>query len=142
MTQLKLSDVSTFIGTLFPEHDSLIFENAIDRNAKKSIGVFTAPEARMGKTETYGGKAYAPVEKFPVNILIRWTDDSSICEDFVNEMYQKLSSVGNNFFIRDKDYTSAKIAYFHMLDSNAIWLGRETDNVCEYSIRVDIYYYN
>lgn len=142
MAQLKLLDVRDYLAYNLLGDDSTISSGFINRNSKKSIGVFSAPESRMGRTETYGGKALAPVSPYPVNILVRWTEDSDVCEVRAQEVYKVFEEAGDNFPIRANDPSSPQIAYFKMLDSHPVWIGRDKDNVCEYTIRVDIIYYN
>lgn len=142
MAQLKLLDVRDFLASILSGDDSLIKSGFIDRNSKTSIGVFSAPESRMGNISTYGGKALAPISPYPVNVLVRWTEDSDACEERAQEVYKACEEVGTNFFIRANDPLSTQIAFFKMLDSQPVWLGRDKDNVCEYSIRIDIFYYN
>ena len=142
MAQLKLLDVRDFLAATLPGDDSLIKSGFVDRNSKMSIGVFSAPESRSGNSFTFGGKALAPVSKYPVNILVRWTEDSSVCEARAQEVYKVFEESGTNFFIRANDSASAQIAFFTLLDSQPVWIGRDKDNVCEYSIRVDIFYYH
>lgn len=142
MAQLTMREVRDFIASKFSEDNSAIYSNAINRNSAKSIGVFSAPESRLGDIPTYGGKTLAPVSIYPVNILVRWTEDSDICEKKANDIYRVLSGLGNNFPIREKDVLATKIAFIRMLDSHPVSLGRDKDNVCEYTIRIDIFYYN
>ena len=141
MAQLKLIEVRDLIGSILPEYNSLIYSNTINRDNPTSIGVFTAPESRMGNTGTFGGEELSPVKKFPINILVRWSDDSSEAEARANEVYNSLNSLGQNFLIRLQDYNSIKISFVRMLDSHPVWIGRDDKNICEYTIRVDFFYY-
>lgn len=140
MSKLTVLDVRDMLALYFKEDDALIMSNAINRNSQKSIGVFTAPESRMGATATFGGDSLAPVTPFPLNILVRWTEDSNECEIKANAIFDMLKGMGGNFYVRDA--SSTKIAFIRMLDSHPVWLGRDKDNVCEYSIRIDIFYYH
>lgn len=142
MAQLKLLDIRDYLASILPGDDSLVKSGFIDRNNKMSIGVFPAPESRNGNTMTYGGKDLAPVSKYPVNVLVRWTEDSDICEERALEIYRVFEEAGTNFFIRANDPSSAQIAFFSLLDSQPVSLGRDKENVCEYSIRIDIFYYH
>lgn len=141
MAQLKLLDVKEMIAYYLPGDDALIYSNAINRNNPKSIGVFTAPESRMGETPTFGGPTFAPVKIFPVNILVRWGEDSDEAEVQANEIYNMLESLGQNFLVRENDPLSTRIAFIKLLDSHPVWIGRDDKNICEYTIRVDIFYY-
>ena len=140
MSKLTVLDVRDMLALYFKKDDSLIMSNAINRNNNKSIGVFAAPESRMGDISTFGGDTLAPVTPFPLNILVRWTEDSDVCEKKANELYAVLKSIGENFYVRDA--ASTKVAFIRMLDSHPVWLGRDKDNVCEYSIRIDVFYYH
>lgn len=142
MAKLKLSEVRDLVAFYLMGDDSTIYVNAINRNKDKSIGIFSAPESRASKTLTYGGDDHAPVKKFPVNILVHWTEDSSVCEDRANEVYDTIKNLGQNFPVRSNDLNATIIAFARLLDEQPIWIGRDDSNVCEYSIRVDFYYYH
>lgn len=140
MSILTVLDARDLIASHLKDDGSLVMSNAINRNADKSIGVFLAPESRMGKVDTFGGDLLAPITPLPLNILVRWTEDSNECEKKANEVFSMLKNIGENFHIQG--VTSTKIALVRMLDSRPIWLGRDKSNVCECSIRIDIFYYN
>lgn len=142
MAQLSLLDVRDFLASKLLGDDSLIKSGFIDRNSKTSIGVIPAPESRNGNTKTFGGKSLSLVSKYPVNVLVRWTEDSNTCEERALEVYKVFEEAGTNFFVRENDSLSSRISFFDLLDSQPVWLGRDKDNVCEYSIRVDIFYYH
>lgn len=140
MAQLTMNKVKDLVASKLPGDN--IFSNAIDRNSDKSIGVFSAPESRMGNVETFGGDDLAPVKVYPVNILVRWTEDSDECETKSNAIYSTIKNIGTNFYTKLNDPEAVKIAFIRMLDSHPVSLGRDKNNVCEFSIRIDIFYYN
>ena len=139
--RLTIREVRDFIAFNISGAESLIFSNFIDRNSPKSIGVFSGPESRSGKVETLGGDKLAIVKPLPVNIIVRWGEDSDICEERADEIYKMINEFGDNFPIRLNDSLAARVAYIRMLDAQPVWLGRTADNVCEFVIRIDIFYY-
>lgn len=137
--RLTINDVREMLAYNLAGDDSLIFSNAINRDSDTSIGIFSAPETRSQKIDTYGVESTVCV--LPVNILVHWTDDSDVCEMRANEVYDAFKNLGQNFLSRANDYSSARVAFVTMLDDHPIWLGRDDKNICEYSIRVNIIYY-
>lgn len=135
-------DVRSFLASNLSGNDDLIINGAIDRSKATSIGVFSGPESRSISTRAYGGDELTPVKVFPINVLVRWTDDMHVCEQRAQEVYTAFATAGQNFFLVPSDPDSTKVAFFDMLDNYPISLGRDKDNVCEFSVRVNVVFYN
>lgn len=100
-----------------------------------SISVFPGPESRNTRTQYVGGPECNDFKKLPVNILVRWSDDTDVSYAKAKQVYDLLIDKGNFTF------ESADIAYIQMLDDEPIWLGRDDSNIVEYTIRADIYFF-
>ena len=139
--RLTIREIRDFIAYNISGSENLIYSNFIDRNSDKSIGIFSGPESRASKVETLGGDKFATTKVYPANIIIRWTEDSDVCEARAVEFYDMLNEFGDNFPIRLNDSLAVQVAFIQMLDEQPVWLGRTNDNVCEFIIRINIHYY-
>ena len=128
---MTTSQFRNYLEANFPVHS--IFNGA--SAPSPSISVFPGPEARASRTPYVGGPECNDFKKLPVNILVRWSDDTDVAFSKANEVYEFLVDKGNFIF------ESVKIAYIHLLDEMPIWLGRDEKNIVEYTIRADIYYF-
>lgn len=100
-----------------------------------SISVFPGPEGRSSKTPFVGGDECDDFKKLPVNILVRWSADTDIAYTKALQVYNALRGRHNFTF------ESVEVANISLLDDQPLWLGRDDENIVEYSIRADIYYF-
>lgn len=123
--------IRNFIASLFP--DATVINGATTKSP--SISVFQGPEARSGRTSFLGGVECNDYHKMPINILVRWSTDTNVAYQKAYEIHKSL--MGKNNFT----FESADIAFISLLDDIPVWVGRDSENVCEYMIRADIYYF-
>lgn len=134
MVLLNPSEVCSYIQTKFLE---ITFKNGIiDMNNVHTAGVFMGSDTRQLKPYDLGGSDSTTTKMLPINIELRWSNDS-------NESYSKAIEVYNEFLKEQFNFYigSTKVAFISLLDSCPVDLGRDDDNVCRLIIRLNVYYY-
>jgi hypothetical protein len=120
--------------------DANIIQNGfMDRTVEKCISVSMGPDTRAGSVVCLGGADCSDVSVLPVNVTIRWTQDTEKCQQKANSVYEIIALQGNNFVLSP---TAHRIAFFRLLDGCPIGPLRDDRNVCESIIRFDVHYYN
>lgn len=129
---MTTSVIRNFLEANF--HDHVIINGATTQSP--SISVFQGPEGRSGATLYIGGVECNDFKKMPINILVKWSSDTDVA-------YQKALEI-HSFLLGKNNFTfeSVDFAYISILDDHPIWVGRDDENVCEYIIRADFYYYS
>ena len=128
MTTLTIRNL---LASIFP--DDVIINGA--STTPPSISVFQGPESRSSATRYIGGDECNDFKRMPINILVRWSTDTNAAYQKAYDIYKSL--VGKENFT----FESVDFAYISLLDDQPIWLGRDSNNIVEYSIRADVYYY-
>lgn len=123
---LTISEVVEFLKGKYTD---IQFFNGCISKSDKCVGVFArgnaSPIVAVGYKSSYNN--------LPVTLLIHWGENSKECEATANKLYEALESgitaINNTRIIQVK-----------MLDSSPVNIGRDDDNTCEMTIRLNILY--
>lgn len=123
---ITISDFMEVLKTKYP--DIKFFNGAISK-AEKCVGVYArgnaVPPTAIGSKPSYG--------ILPVTLLIHWGENSKKCEETANLLYEGLesgiSSIGDT-----------KVIQLQLLESAPANIGRDDNNICEMTIRLNIIY--
>jgi hypothetical protein len=129
LDKLKVIDSETDFTTILKN-------GTIDKSASKNIGIFRASSTRDGAGICLGGYECTPIGVLPIDIYTRWGTDSQVNDAFISKIYEALATEDSNIISHTR-----KIAYIKMMDDAPISLGRDENNICESSIRVNFVYY-
>ena len=136
MKTISTYKIYEYLKEKFPDDETFLKNGTIDRNSEKSIGVFLAPSTRATQNIAIGGVDCTTVRMLPVNILVHWTSNQKVCDDKAIEIFDTLLTEKNNFTVSD-----VKIALIDLLDNSPVYTGRDDKNICEETIRTNVYYY-
>ena len=125
-----------YMKSKFPDLSDYMRNGNVDKKAHKSIGVFLGSDTRSNGNLAIGGIDCTTIRMLPININMRWTDNQKLCDDEATKIYDSLLLEKTNFKINE-----VKIACIQLLDGSPIQLGRDDKNICEVTIRVNVYYY-
>ena len=134
---MTTGDFCTYLGTLIPELDSILVNGFVNRNDERSVGVVMGPDTRRSNSDCYGGAECSNTRKLPVNIVVRYGNDTAAFDTVANGVFAALKEVGNNFTIA----SGTKIAFVQLLDDGPVGHARDLQNIIEAVIRADIIYY-
>jgi len=81
-----------------------------------------------------GGVQNSSYAYLPISIVVHWTEDSDVCESIANGLYTFLNGI-NGVVIG-----THRIISFSLLDPAPLDLGRDSRNIVEASIRLNIIY--
>lgn len=108
--------------------DIKFFNGCISKN-EKCVGVYArgnaAPPSAIGSKPSYG--------VLPVTMLIHWGENSNECETIANTLYEGLENG-----IAEID--GVRVIQLQLLDSTPVNIGRDDNNICEMTIRLNIFY--
>lgn len=128
--------VYEYLKDKFPTLERFLKNGTIDRQSEKSIGIFLGAETRALRNIAVGGIDCTVVRMLPVNVLVHWTTNQKVCDDKATELFDAILCEGSNFNVGD-----VKIAMIELLDGCPMQIGRDEKNVCESTIRANVYYY-
>ena len=104
------------------------FNGCISKN-EKCVGVFArgnaTPPTSIGSKPSYG--------ILPVTLLVHWGDNSDLCEETANFLYSGLEE-------GIKTINNLRVITLELLDSTPINIGKDDNNTCEMTIRLNIFY--
>ncbi len=136
MRTISTYKIYEYLKEKFPDDEPYLKNGFIDKNSEKSIGVFLAPSTRATQNIAIGGIDCTTVRMIPINILVHWTSNQKVCDDKAIDIFDALLHEDNNFFVGD-----VKIALIDLLDNSPVNAGRDDKNICEETIRTNVYYY-
>lgn len=118
-----------FMRVLSEQHPQISFYNGCINKAAQCVGVYArgnaAPPTAIGSKASYS--------ILPVTLLIHWSENSQECEKTANLLYEGLEngmvSIGDT-----------RVIQIQMLDSCPVNIGRDDNNICEMTIRINIFY--
>lgn len=123
---LTISKCLKVLKERFP--DIKFFNGCISKN-EKCVGVYArgnaAPPSAIGSKPSYG--------ILPVTFLIHWGENSNECETTANMLYEELENG-----IAEID--GVRVIQLQLLDSTPVNIGRDDNNICEMTIRLNITY--
>jgi len=125
---LTIKDFIAHMKTKYPE--TTFYNSTLDSSSDKCVGIYSRTAPRI---QAVGEPSSHAV--LSVSILVHWTQDSSICEDFALSLYNTLIST-----VRELTPGGVTILFVEPVDGRPVWSGRDSRNVAEYVIRANIYY--
>lgn len=123
---LSVTDFLQVLKVKYP--DVKFFNGSIDK-FENCVGVYArgnaSPPIAIGCKPSYG--------ILPVTMLIHWGENSAVCESLANRLYEGLEEgvavIGNT-----------RVIQLQMMDSCPVNIGRDDNNICEMTIRLNIMY--
>lgn len=123
---LKITDLVSALKTQYP--DIKFFNGCISKD-ERCVGVYArgnaAPVTAVGTKPSYG--------VLPVTLLIHWGESSDGCETVANRLYEGLEDGIDTI-------NGVRVILTQMVDSAPANIGRDDNNVCEMTIRTNIFY--
>lgn len=121
--------ISDFMEVLKKQYPDIKFFNGSISKTERCVGVYArgnaAPPIAIGSKPSYG--------ILPVTMLIHWGENSKECEKTANLLYEGLeggiAAIGNT-----------RVIQLQMLESAPANIGRDDNNICEMTIRLNIMY--
>lgn len=121
--------ISKFLAVLKERHPDIKFFNGCISKNEKCVGVYArgnaAPPSAIGSKPSYG--------ILPVTFLIHWGENSNECETTANMLYEWLENG-----IAEID--GVRVIQLQLLESTPVNIGRDDNNICEMTIRLNIMY--
>lgn len=121
--------VSDFVQVLKQKYPGTKFFNGCISKGEKCVGVYArgnaTPPTAIGSKPSYG--------VLPVTLLIHWGESSSDCEATANSIYEGLES---GF----AEISGRRVIQIQLLESCPVNIGRDDNNVCEMTIRLNVFY--
>ena len=122
-------NVSNFVQVLKALYPDIKFFNGCISRDEKCVGVYArgnaAPISAIGTKPSYN--------VLPVTLLIHWGENSSDCELTANTLYEGLSE-------GIETINNMRVIQIQMVDSCPVNIGRDDTNICEMTIRINIFY--
>lgn len=126
--------ICEFLQAKFPD---IAFKNGfIDTRITNTAGVFMGSDTRQQRPLNIGGVEATVTNMLPINIEIRWNENTNDSYAKAIEVYNGILQHPDNFMLGTR-----KIAYLDLLDSCPVDLGRDDDNICRSIIRINVHYY-
>jgi hypothetical protein len=123
---LKVSD---FVQTLKSKYPNIKFFNGCISRDEKCVGVYArgnaSPITAVGTKPSYS--------VLPVTLLVHWGENSDDCETTANQLYEGLEQGIDRI-------NNTRVIQIQMLDSTPVNIGRDDNNNCEMTIRINIFY--
>jgi hypothetical protein len=121
--------ISDFIQALKQIHPEIKFFNGCISKKENCVGVYArgnaAPVTAIGSTASYC--------ILPVTFLVHWGENAAVCEKTANFLYSSLESgisqIGGH-----------RVIQLQLLESGPVNMGRDDTNICEMTIRLNIFY--
>ena len=121
--------ISDFIQVLKQQHPDTAFFNGCISKDDKCVGVYArgnaTPPVAIGSKSSYG--------ILPVTLLIHWGENSQECERTANLLYESLEN-------GMAEINNVRVIQLQLLESCPVNIGRDDNNICEMTIRLNILY--
>jgi len=118
-----------FMDVLKGQYPDITFFNGCINKHKPCVGVYARgnaiPPVAIGSKSSYG--------ILPVTLLIHWGENSQECEETANRLYEGLEN-------EMAPIGGAREVQLQMLESCPVNIGRDDNNMCEMTIRINIFY--
>ena len=128
---LTSSEFKDYLKTLFP--DINIYNGVINQKDYQCIGVFVSGSSN-GNNIAIGGLENTSYSSLPITLLIHWTEETNLCQEMANQVYEAL------VIMKDTIMSTTRVLYLNMLDPCPISINRDSNNICEMIIRLNIIY--
>ncbi len=121
--------VNDFVQVLKAKYPDIKFFNGCISKGEKCVGVYArgnaAPISAIGTKPSYN--------VLPVTLLVHWGENSKDCEATANTLYEGLEA-------GIEAINNTRVIQIQMLDSTPVNIGRDDNNICEMTIRINIFY--
>lgn len=121
--------IHDFVGELKYKFPDIKFYNGCINKAENCVGVYArgnaSPPTAIGSKPSYG--------VLPVILLVHHSENSAECEAIANKLYEGLEDTLETI-------NETRVIVSHMLDSSPVNIGRDDNNICEMTIRLNIIY--
>lgn len=121
--------ISDFLGELKNRLPDIKFFNGTIDKTEKCVGVYArgnaAPPTAIGGKPSYG--------ILPVTMLVHWGENSKECEATANALYECLEN-------GIAAISNTRVIQIQLLESSPVNIGRDDNNICEMTIRLNIMY--
>lgn len=121
--------VSDFVKVLKVQYSDIKFFNGCISKDEKCVGVYArgnaAPVSAIGTKPSYN--------VLPVTLMVHWGENSADCEAVANTLYEGLSNGIENI-------NNTRVIQVQMVDSHPVNIGRDDNNICEMTLRINIFY--
>lgn len=121
--------ISDFIKVLKSQYPTIKFFNGCISKTEKCVGVYArgnaTPPTAIGSKPSYN--------VLPVTLLVHWGENSNDCETTANTLYSGLEEG-----IAEID--GLRVIQLQLLESSPSNIGRDDNNICEMTIRLNIFY--
>lgn len=121
--------VSNFVQVLKELHPGIKFFNGCISKNEKCIGVYargnSSPPTAIGSEPSY--------RVLPVTLLVHWGENSDECETTANSVYKTLEKGVDSI-------SGRRVIQLQLLESTPVNIGRDDNNKCEMTIRLNILY--
>lgn len=120
---------SNFVQVLKSKYPDIKFFNGCISKNEKCVGVYArgnaSPPTAIGSQPSY--------RVLPVTMLIHWGENSNECETTANTLYQGLEE-------GIESINGVRVVQIQLLESSPVNIGRDDNNICEMTIRLNIFY--
>lgn len=110
-------------------HKSIKFFKGCISKDEKCVGVYARgsanPPTAIGSRASYG--------ILPVTLLIHWGENATECEEVANTLYEALEG-------GIAEINTLRVIQIQLLESSPTGIGRDDNNKCEMTIRLNILY--
>lgn len=121
--------ISNLVDVLEQKYPSIKFFNGCISKDEKCVGVYArgnaSPPMAIGCKPSYG--------ILPVTMLVHWSENSDDCETTANALYEGLEQ-------GIASINGVRVIQTQLLESCPTNIGRDDNNICEMTIRLNITY--
>lgn len=121
--------IKDFINALKGKHPNIKFFNGCISKNERCVGVYArgnaTPVSSIGSQPSYN--------VLPAVLLIHWGENSHECETTANTLYSGLAE-------GIAQINNLRVIQIQLLDSTPVNIGRDDNNICEMTIRLNIFY--
>ena len=121
--------VKDFTKVLKQQYPNIAFFNGCISKEDRCVGVFArgnaTPPTAIGSKPSYG--------ILPVTLLIHWGENSQVCENTANLLYEGLEN-------GIAQINNVRVVQLQLLEPCPANIGRDDNNICEMTIRLNIFY--
>ena len=125
----EMITISNLIEVLKEQYPDIKFFNGCISKEERCVGVYArgnaAPPSAIGSKPSYG--------VLPVTLLIHWGENSDECETTANDLYKGLEE-------GIASIKGVRVINTQLLESAPANIGRDDNNICEMTIRLNITY--
>lgn len=123
---LTINDFVQVLKNRFPE---VKFFNGCISKPDRCVGVY----ARGNATPVTAIGSQASYNILPVTLLVHWGENSHDCEVMANALYEVLEQGISTI-------SDFRVIQLQLVDSTPVNIGRDDNNTCEMTLRVNIIY--